>query len=169
MRSTSKAAKRAEQEWRRQEAVEKLCEKPEARGRRRGKERHHPPQAVQGAWAQLPVPFLARLCEYLDGRECQRCATLFGWPASLLQSAVFRSRLRELSHAQRPAAFSSQRPRRHRDYHGACAECGGSGPVRPCRQCRQSICSACSPFDRETKEAFFWCASCEHDRVFNGT
>ncbi len=166
MRSTSKAAKRAEQERRRQEAVEKLCEKPEARGQERG--RRQPP-VVQGVWAQLPVPFLARLCEYLDGRECQRCAALFGWPASLLQSAVFRSRLRELSHAQRPAAFSSQRPRRHRDYHGACAECGGSGPVRPCRQCRQSICSACSPFDRETKEAFFWCASCEHDRVFNGT
>ena len=158
----NKASKRAQERARQAELEEKLSHPVRQHGNK-------PRRSDVGLWGNLPVPFLALLCEFLDGKDCQRCADLFQWPKTLRESTVFRGKLRELSHAQREHAFCSVRPRRHRLYQHACGACQEVGPVRKCSQCSRWVCATCSPFVRETQGATVWCEDCAGDFAMNGT
>ncbi len=164
-----KAAKRAAQAQKQAEMEDRVARqqaRPARGGRKVAKKSENKKRALLGMWGRLPLPFLALLCEYLDGRDCQRCAHIFQWPVALTTSRSYKERLKAVSHAGRDNSFCSERPRRHRMFHTACRRCTRVGPVRKCWSCKSEICSACEPFVYENRLQPFLCAACCDDRYY---
>lgn len=116
-------------------------------------------------WDKLPLPFLALLASYLDGRDLQRCSHVFLWSKQFWESDAFKERLRATTQAQKDANFpTTARPRKHRVPVKKCFNCERKAEVRLCYCCKkQWVCTNCEPFDLSTRYARVFCMNCTGD------
>ena len=117
---------------------------------------------------KLPLPFLSLLCKYLDGRDLQRCWTVFNWDERLKDSEAARCCLRKVTETQRQLGYPrSGKMRKHRFYVSKCFNCEKTSKVRFCADCKKNpVCDECDPFDEETMYGRAYCVNCLSDNGF---
>lgn len=170
MRARSKAERRRKQLEREVAYEEALIARDERRTKASPKMRISVATLAQPLvptqWSYAPLPWLCQLAEYLSGPDLQRMAAVIVFPDSFTKSRPFLARLQiSTKELKKEGAYTSSRPRKHRDYHHRCGQCDYPKP-RPVRKCSQRdcgiyVCIVCDPFNAETKGSYTLCNDCQ--------